>query len=91
MTIAEALAAANTRCWHFLQRVERFQSSERRRPGFGQGAGHDDAKTGDRVVADRGYPGELWVRQPFSPRFVSLLARCPAAFTPRAWSRYSWG
>jgi len=29
----------NPRCWRFLQIVERFQSSDRRRSGFGQGVG----------------------------------------------------
>ncbi len=37
--IEEFTNAANTGCWRSLQIAERFQSSERRRLGFGQGSG----------------------------------------------------
>ena len=37
--IEEFVNVTNTRCWRFLQIVERFQSSKRHRSGFAQGAG----------------------------------------------------
>lgn len=37
--IEEFVNVTNTPCWRFLQIVERFQSSDRRRSGFAQGAG----------------------------------------------------
>ncbi len=36
--IEEFVNVTNTRCWRFLQIAERFQSSERRRSEFAQGA-----------------------------------------------------
>ena len=37
--IEEFVNITSTRCWRFVQIAERFQSSARRRPGFGQGSG----------------------------------------------------
>lgn len=36
-TIEDFANTTDTACWRFLQIVERFQSSDRRRSGFGQG------------------------------------------------------
>ncbi len=37
--IEEFANITSTRCWRFVQIDQRFQSSERRRPGLGQGSG----------------------------------------------------